>query len=145
MASPLPVSKPVKLTLAPLVLVMFCCVSGGPYGLEPVMRSGAGMGLLLILTIPIIWAVPVALMTAELTSALPVEGGYYVCTKRALGPFAGFLCGWWTWVYSWIDVAIYPVLFSAYLSAYLGSHWQFGGLAHKPLASWLLGLTMRAA
>jgi hypothetical protein len=28
-----------------------------------------------------------------------------------MGPFAAFVGAWWTWIYSWVDVAIYPVLF----------------------------------
>ena len=34
-----------KLTLWPLVMAVFFCVSGGPYGLEPVMQSGIGLGI----------------------------------------------------------------------------------------------------
>lgn len=96
---------------------IFCCVSGGPFGLEPIVReAGAAVALLLLLTVPFLWALPVALMSAELGSALPQEGGYYVWVTRGLGPFWGFVCAWWTWVYSWIDAAIYPVLFTEYLA-----------------------------
>ena len=108
-----------KLTLWPLAMAIYFAVSGGPHGLEEVMQSGPGMGLLLILVTPIIWALPAALMTAELASAIPAEGGYYVWTKRAMGPMVGFLCGWWTWLYSWVDASIYPVLFAGYVSSVL--------------------------
>ena len=120
--------------LWPLILTIFFVVSGGPYGLEEVMKSGAGMGLFLILLMPLIWALPVALLTAELASAIPEQGGYYVWVKRAIGPFAGFLCGWWTWAYSWVDTAIYPVLFVGYmksfiLSSYLSNPWASFGVS----------------
>lgn len=111
---------PRALLLWPLVMTFFLDVSGGPYGLESLMQSGPGMAILLILITPIIWAAPAALMTAELASAIPAEGGYYVWVKRSMGPFWSFVCGWWTWVYSWVDVAIYPVLFATYVSSLLG-------------------------
>jgi len=95
---------------------IFFDVSGGPYGLEPaVSQSGAGMALLLLLVTPIIWSLPAVLMTAELTAAIPSEGGFYVWTKEAMGPFAAFLTAWWSWVYSWVDISIYPGMFITYL------------------------------
>jgi amino acid transporter len=36
--------------------------------------------------------------------------------KNALGIRWGFLEGWWSWIYSFVDSAIYPVLFVEYLS-----------------------------
>src|SRR5712692_8103221 len=107
-------------TLLPLVMAMFCAVSGGPYGLEKLIQSsGPGMALLLLVITPLIWSVPAALMAAELSSALPEEGGYYVWVKKALGPFWAFQAGWWSWTNSFVDVAIYPVLFVGYLSPLL--------------------------
>ena len=103
-----------------LVMTVFCCVSGGPFGLEPLIgATGGGFALLLILLIPLLWALPDSLTTAELAPAIPVEGGYIVWVRRALGPFAGFLNAWWSWMYSLLDATIYPVLFSTYLWALL--------------------------
>jgi amino acid transporter len=78
------------------------------------MGSGAGMGLLLIVVTPLIWSVPIALMSAELGTALPAQGGYYVWSKRAMGPFAAFSQGWWAWLTTWVDMALYPLLFLEY-------------------------------
>lgn len=109
-----------RLGLLPLVMIMFFTVSGGAYGLEDLIGwSGPGMGLLLILLTPLIWSLPTALMVAELSTAMPVEGGYYAWVKKALGPFWGFQEGWWSWVTSFVDMAIYPVLFADYLSTLL--------------------------
>ncbi len=47
---------------------------------------------------------------------MPVEGGYYKWVNRALGLRWAFYEGWWTWLYSFTDLAIYPVLFVTYLS-----------------------------
>jgi amino acid transporter len=51
----------------------------------------------------------------ELNSLMPVNGGYYKWVKRALGLRWAFYEGWWTWLYTFVDLAIYPVLFVQYL------------------------------
>ena len=40
--------------------------------------------------------VPLVFTTLELSSRYPEEGGIYVWSKRAFGPFAGFITGWST-------------------------------------------------
>ena len=105
-----------KVRLLGIVTVIFFCVSGGAYGLEPLWSSsGPGMAMILLLVTPLIYGVPVALFTAELATAIPVEGGYYQWVKRAWGNFAGYQEGMINWVDSWVDMALYPVLFSSYL------------------------------
>ena len=42
--------------------------------------------------------VPLVFTVLELSSRYPDEGGLYVWTKRAFGPFAGFMTGWMYWV-----------------------------------------------
>jgi amino acid transporter len=41
--------------------------------------------------------VPLAFTVIELSSRYPDEGGMYVWSKRAFGPFAGFITGWTYW------------------------------------------------
>src|SRR5438128_633793 len=41
--------------------------------------------------------VPLVFTVLELSSRYPDEGGLYVWTKHAFGPFAGFLTGWMYW------------------------------------------------
>ncbi|HWD40114.1 MAG TPA: APC family permease [Fimbriimonas sp.] len=120
-----------------LAATIFFVVNGGPYTTEQVVgKSGPLFGLLVLLLIPIFWALPVALLTAELSSAFPEEGGYYVWVKKGLGPFAGFLCAWYSWLSSWVDLALYPLLAVEYGSR-LFVH---GGqeVPHRYL--WVLGL-----
>ena len=45
---------------------------------------------------------------------MPVTGGYYQWVKKALGIRFAFYEGWWTWLYTFVDLAIYPVLFTQY-------------------------------
>jgi len=100
----------------PLLAVLFFNVSGGPYGLEDTIGVfGPGMVLLLLVLTPLVWSVPTSLAMAELASALPEEGGYVAWVRRAFGPFWGFQVGWWSWLNSFVDVAVYPALFADYL------------------------------
>ena len=50
---------------------------------------------------------------------LPEEGGYYRWVDRAFGRFWAFQNGWLTWMYSLVDMAIYPVLFNQYLRYFI--------------------------
>ena len=95
-----------------LASVLFFTVSGGPYGLEPLVAAlNPGWAVVLIVATPIFWGLPIALMVAELSSALPDEGGYYVWVRRTLGPFWGVQEGWWSICAIAVDMALYPVLF----------------------------------
>jgi amino acid transporter len=100
----------------PLLAVLFFNVSGGPFGIEDTVAVfGPGLVLLLLVVTPLVWSVPVSLAMAELASALPEEGGYVAWVRRAFGPFWGFQAGWWSWVNSFVDVAVFPALFADYL------------------------------
>src|ERR1051326_7270411 len=99
-----------------LVFILFFCTSGGPYTTETLIHQvGPGFGLLILLLVPLIWSVPETLIVGELASMLPEEGGYYRWVDRAFGRFWAFQNGWLTWMYSLVDMAIYPVLFIQYL------------------------------
>lgn len=98
-----------------LIAVIFFTVSGGPYGLEPLLGYAHEHGaLLLLLVTPLLWDVPAIFTVLELNSMMPVTGGYYQWVKHALGLRWGFYEGWWTWLYTFADLAIYPVLFTTY-------------------------------
>jgi amino acid transporter len=104
------------LGFVPLLAILFFNVSGGPYGIEDTVAVfGPGLVLLLLVLTPLVWSVPVSLAMAELASALPEEGGYVAWVRRAFGPFWGFQAGWWSWVNSFVDVAVFPALFVDYL------------------------------
>ena len=105
-----------ELGLVPLAAIVFLNVSGGPYGIEDTVPSfGPGLTLILLVLVPLLWSLPVSLAMSELASAMPDEGGYVTWTTRAFGPFWGFQVGWWSWIDSFVDVAVYPALFVEYL------------------------------
>ncbi len=111
------ISRPQRLRFWPLVGTIFFMVSGGPYGLEDIVAShGFARALLILALLPLLWSVPIVLVTAELTSALPEDGGFYVWIRRGLGPLAAGLAAWLALLASCCDMAIYPTLFAAYLS-----------------------------
>jgi amino acid transporter len=106
-----------SLTTLPLVFVMFFNVSGGAFTLEGLVAElGPGLALTMLAIVPLVWSLPEVLLIGELASMLPEEGGYYRWVRRAFGPFWAFQCGWCTWMYSLVDMAIYPVLFNQYLA-----------------------------
>ena len=106
-----------KLRILPLAAVIFLTVSGGPYGLESLLDYGGEHAALLLLIItPLLWDIPTIFIVMELNSMMPVTGGYYQWVKKALGIRWAWYEGWWTWLYTFVDLAIYPVLFVEYAS-----------------------------
>lgn len=107
-----------KVSVLPLVFLIFYEVSGGPFGVEDsVGAAGPLLALLGFLVFPFIWSVPEALITAEMGTMFPENGGYVVWVSSALGPFWGFQQGWMKWLSGVIDNALYPVLFLDYLKS----------------------------
>ena len=101
------------------VFVMYSYTTAGPFGLEDqVSTSGPGLTLIYHLVLPFFWCIPISLVAAELTTAMPVQGGFYRWTRAAFGDFWGFLAGWWNWTASFLLGSAYAVLFTDYLSFY---------------------------
>lgn len=110
-----PISLKRSLGWKSLLCIVYVTICSGPFGLEEFVTTvGPGMAFLLLLLIPIFWGLPLLFMSAELSSALPVEGGLYRWVKTAFGDFWGFQAGWWWWLSSFIDCAIYAVLVADY-------------------------------
>jgi len=111
----LPSSIYKKLVPIQLAAIIFLTVSGGPYGLESLLYYvGEHGALLLLILVPLLWDIPTIFTVLELNSMMPVNGGYYQWVKRALGKRWALYEGWWTWLYTFVDLAIYPVLFVQY-------------------------------
>jgi amino acid transporter len=134
-------ARPRRLGTAALAAAAFFIVSGGPYGLEELVQAhGYARALGLLLALPLLWALPVALLVGELGSALPVNGGYYEWVRRGLGPFWGVQEAWLSVVYSVVDLALYPTL----LTAYLAQLWPDLGRTGDGRAGWWIALAMIA-
>lgn len=137
-----PVRPRRSLGFSGLVALTFFCVAGGAFGLEDAVGSGGPMlVLLMLLILPWLWSFPTALMTAELSSAMPEDGGYVIWVEKAFGRFWGFQEGWLSWVCSFADNALYPVMFVDYLAYLRGDisaeeRWIIG-IALITLITWL--------
>ncbi|KAK1403101.1 Polyamine transporter PUT1 [Heracleum sosnowskyi] len=107
-----------KVSLIPLIFLIFYEVSGGPFGVEDsVGAAGPFLALLGFVVFPFIWSIPEALITAEMSTMFPENGGYVVWVSTALGPYWGFQQGWMKWLSGVIDNALYPILFLDYLKS----------------------------
>ncbi|CAN7044944.1 unnamed protein product, partial [Brassica oleracea var. botrytis] len=107
-----------KVSMIPLVFLIFYEVSGGPFGAEGIVNvAGPLLALLGFIIFPFISCIPEALITAEMSTMFPINGGVVVWVSSALGPFWGFQVGRMKWPCGVIDNALYPVLFLDYLKS----------------------------
>ncbi|MEO6527700.1 MAG: APC family permease [Gemmatimonadaceae bacterium] len=124
-----------SITTLSLVFILYFSTSGGAFTTETLVSSvGPGMALLILILVPIVYSLPEILIVGELASMLPEEGGYYRWVQRAFGPFWAFQNGWLTWMYSLVDMAIYPKLFVSYLAYFVP------GIS--PSVIWAVGLAV---
>ena len=106
-----------SLGVAYISMIIFFNVCGGPWGSEQIMSAGGPLlGLIGVFVFTIFLAVPSILMTTELCTMFPTNGGYSIWVKEAFGPFWGFQESWWSWGSGVVDNAVYPVLFFDVLS-----------------------------
>jgi len=126
--------------LGPLQLagVTFFAVCGGPYGLEPAVKAaGPGPALLGILLLPWLWGLPQALLTAELSIAMPDAGGPVGWIHGAFGRKVAanfFIC---SMLSSTLDSALYPIMFSDYLVQLYPTQTQNGQGQDSQRSWWL--------
>jgi amino acid transporter len=95
-----------------VIVLCYFNVSGGPWGAEGIISAaGPFVGLISCIIFPIVWSLPVALVTAELCCVFPDNGGYSLWVNEAFGPFWAFQESYWSWTSGVVDNATYPVLF----------------------------------
>eukprot|EP00049_Salpingoeca_infusionum_P006622 m.109287 g.109287 ORF g.109287 m.109287 type:complete len:567 (-) comp13372_c0_seq3:334-2034(-) len=111
------------ITFWPLLTVAFFLVSGGIYGNEALFESGPPAYVLLLLIIaPLVYSLPLALMTGELGCLMPEEGGITLWIQEACGPLLGAYNAYFLWLGFVVDAAVYPVLAAEYVSDALPDH-----------------------
>ena len=103
--------------------MMFFNVSGGPTGSEQIISSGGPLfGISLLIVFAFAYSAPQALMTAELSTAFPQNGGYSLWVQSAFGTFWGTQESYWSYIAGVVDNALYPVaMYSAIVSLWTGS------------------------
>lgn len=93
-----------------MVAMIFFEVGGG-IGMEPLIVSGGSFWAVVgLLVTPIIWSVPIALVTAELCTVYPVNGGVINWVEHAFGRKASCVCGLWTVLANVFDIGALVLL-----------------------------------
>lgn len=114
-----PNQKKTHFSLAATIFFIYCITAAGAFGLEVVISSsGPGITLLLLVLIPILWALPMGLYVSELTNLVPSNTGTYVWAKMAFGEFWGFTFGFWMAIAWYLTGAAYVVLAVNYMSMF---------------------------
>lgn len=133
-----------KLGLWTFCVLAFYSVNGGAFGIEDIVRAGGPFYALCGFSLLLVWALPEALITAELSTTFPDSSGSVVWVQAAFGDFwafqkgalpqrSSFVCvlltvnmisraagtGWLSWLSGVSDNALYPILFLDCLLAFL--------------------------
>ena len=111
-----------------LVALIFFSVSGGPFGSEPSVATGGPFWAILAFTIfPLVWCIPEAMITSELSSLFPGNSGFTSwITASFNSPFLGYVEGFCSFVSTATNSSVYPHLFHSYLKVHfpvLDDHW----------------------
>ncbi len=106
-------------------------VSGGPWGSEGIVAAAGPLpGFIGIAAMALCSALPMILITTELSCMFPDDGGYSIWVAEAFGEFWGFQESYWSWVSGVLDNALYPTLAYGLLRSVAFP----GGLT--PVATW---------
>ena len=85
-----------KFSVMGIAFLIYCMCAGGAFGIEEMIpSSGPGLTIILLVLIPVLWAAPIGVYTAELGAIAPVDAGPYVWMKMAYGEMWGFCMNWW--------------------------------------------------
>jgi amino acid transporter len=105
-----------RLSAFAVAVITFACVSGGPVGIEESVGSGGAlMTLVSLVLVGICWSAPQALITAELSTAIPSNGGSIDWVLAAFGWVPG-LCNSVSLAFNYLfDLPLYPKLITAAL------------------------------
>ena len=110
-----------KMKVSTVVFMLFCLCSGGCFGIEDMIpAAGPGLTIAMLIILPFVWSLPMGLISAELGSARPEEGGYYKWVQEACGEFWGFQAGWWRTVSTYVNNTLYIILVGGYVTTQYG-------------------------
>ncbi len=97
------------LGLTSVTFLVYFNVCGGPWGSEEMVSDAGPLpGMIGIFVFALLWGLPVASITSELSSCFPDDGGYSLWVSEAFGPFWGFQESYYSWISGVVDNAIYP-------------------------------------
>jgi amino acid transporter len=96
-------------------------IGAGIFVLTGIAAGIAGPGLLVAFAFNGVIATIIAMVYAELGSAMPEAGGGYIWARAGLGERQGFLGGWMSWFAAAVAGSLYALGFAAYFVALLGN------------------------
>jgi len=100
-----------------LVAIAFFWVSGGVYGNETLVMAAPSYYVFVgLIIVPLVYSLPIALITAELSTAMPADGGFGHWVRKACGARIGMHNAYWVWIIWLVDSSVYPVLASHFIS-----------------------------
>lgn len=109
-----------KMSALGIAFLVYCMTAAGAFGIEAMIPScGPGMTILILVLLPIFWAIPICMTVSELSAFMPEESGLYVWTKDAFGEFWGFCMGWWGSLSVYLGMAAYVVLAVGYAEKFI--------------------------
>jgi amino acid transporter len=94
-----------------LCFLTYYSVSGGPFGFEDIVRAGGPFYALMGFSLMLVWAIPEALVTIEMSVAMPEPAGSVAWVEAAFGSMWAFQQGWLSSLSGIADNALYPILF----------------------------------
>jgi amino acid transporter len=104
-----------KMTVWGIAILVFSCVAGGPFGIEAAVQAAGALPTVVALALAgALWGAPQALMTAELASAMPANGGPVVWARRAWGDRVAFVSSLLLVFNQVTDLCLYPTLVASY-------------------------------
>jgi amino acid transporter len=81
-----------KLTARGLMILLYFWTCGGPFGVETAVASGGALLTWCSMVVAsFLWSLPQAIMAAELSLMMDVNGGNIIWVKRAFGDFFAFI------------------------------------------------------
>lgn len=109
-----------KVTVIGAVSIIYAMVASGVWGVEALIPlAGPGLAIVILCVLPIIWALPLSLFSAELGSAIPTEGGPYSWVHRALGECWGFQHCYWRLLTAYTGTPAFIVLAGDYVATWM--------------------------
>ena len=104
-----------------LVALIFFAVSGGPFGSEPSVATGGPFwAIFAFMVFPLVWCIPEALITSELSSMFPGNSGFVSWVAGSFSsPFLGYVEGFCSFVSTATNSSVYPHLFLSYLKVHV--------------------------
>ena len=107
-----------RLTWPQLALFAYTLQCAGSYGVEQAVGAAGALGVIVgLIVFGLLWALPQALITAELSSAFPKSGSSLYWVQAALGERLAFVNAVCLSTGMVIDAAIWPGLLTSYASA----------------------------